>query len=69
MKVIVAAGCRVLLPTPYPLPLYEGGGGAAEHTKTVCYFRLMRVIVRPDAVSSSRPLTPSPLYEGGGGAA
>ena len=29
----------------------------------------MKVIMRLNAVSSSRPLTPSPLFEGGGGAA
>ena len=33
------------------------------------YFQLTKVIVRLNAESSSRPLTPSPLYEGGGGVA
>lgn len=28
--ILVAAGCRVILPSPYPLPLYEGGGGAKQ---------------------------------------
>ena len=32
-----AAESRVLLPPPYPLPLCEGGGGVAKHTKTVSY--------------------------------
>ena len=29
----------------------------------------MNIIMRLEAESSSRPLTPSPLYEGGGGVA
>ena len=34
-----------------------------------CYFQLMNIIMRLNAESSSRPLTPSPLREGGGGVA
>ena len=37
--------------------------------KMTYYFRLTNAIVRLNAESSSRPLTPSPLFEGGGGAA
>ena len=42
---------------------------AAANGMKDCFFcRIMKVIKRPEAESSSRPLTPSPpLYEGGGG--
>ena len=44
------------------LSLYKQG------LRLVCPDEL-KVIVRPEAESSSRPLTPSPLLEGGGGVA
>ena len=75
---LVAAGCRVLLPPPYPLPPSAREGGELklpstmklidETNRSLILYPLSLIPIAADAESSSRPLTPSPLCEGGGGA-